>query len=121
MSALARRRHLGEAAQRRELGVAPDERRLPARPPATGRRERVDRAERLDRLPAPAQRDGAEGLVADRLARRELGRGPDRHVAGFTELLEPLRGVDHVAHRGRIAAGAHRAHEHLAAVHADPT
>ena len=41
-------------------------------------------------------------------------------MAGLAELLEPLGGVHDVAHGGGVAAGAHRAHEHLAAVHADP-
>ena len=40
-------------------------------------------------------------------------------MAGLAELLQSLRGVHDVAHRGRVAAGAHRADEHLAAVHAD--
>ena len=85
-----------------------------------GRGERVDRAERLDRLVAAPQRDRPERLVADRLAGRGLGGGPDDHLAGRAELLEALRGVHDVAHGGGVAAGAHRAHQHLAAVHADP-
>ena len=110
---LARPRRVASSASR------PDERRLPSRPAAAGRRERLDRAERLDRLVAAAQRHRPERFVADGLARRGFGRGADGHVAGLAELLEPLRGVHDVAHRGRVAAGSHRAHEHLAAVHAD--
>ena len=84
-----------------------------------GRSDRGDGAERLDRLGPALQRDRPERLVADGVAGRGLGGRADDHVAGGAEGLEALRGVHDVAHRGGVAAGAHRAHEHLAAVHAD--
>ena len=46
--------------------------------------------EGLDRLVATPKRHGTERLVTNCLTRRELGRGPDRHVPGGPELLEPL-------------------------------
>ena len=49
-----------------------------------------------------------------------MGGGPHHDLTGSGELLQPLRGVDDVAHHGGVAAGAHRADQHLAGVHADP-
>ena len=112
-------RHRDDLLERGDLGVAAEEGCLLARPAASGRRGRVDRLVGLDRLLAAAQALRPELLVANRGARGGEGGRPDDHLTRSGERLEPLRRVDDVAHDGRIAAGPHRADEHLARVHAD--
>ena len=48
-----------------------------------------------------------------------MGGRTDDDLVRAGDRLQPARGVHDVAHRGVVAAGAQRADEHLAGVHAD--
>ena len=112
--------HAEHVIERRQLHVAAHERRGPPHPTATGRRERLDRAEGVDRFAPPGQALRAELFVADHGPRRGEGGRADDDLARRGELLEPLRRVHDVTHHRRVAARAHRSDQHLAGVHADP-
>ena len=114
-------RHRDDLLERRHFGVAP-ERAAPARARGAGPGGSGASIARYASTGSsrPAQTLRAERLVADRRARRRVRGGPDDHLARLApSFCEPLRGVDDVAHHGRVAAGPHRADEHLAGVHPD--
>ena len=103
-----------------DLGLASDERTSRAPRTRTRGAERLERAPRTDGGLAALHGEGAELLVADRLFRRLVRRRADEHVARLGRGLQPLGDVHDVAERRDVAAGAQRADEHLARVHADP-
>ena len=105
--------------QHAHLRVAPDERAARAASSSSRCGRGVQRDPRFDGFVSPAHGELAERLVPHRAARRRVGGRTDDDLAGLGRGLEPARGVDDVAHHGRVAAGAHRADEHLTGVDAD--
>ena len=107
-------------AQHTHLGVAPDERAASAAAPASRWCGRVHRDPRVDGLVPASHRERTERLVAHRARVAAYVARTDDDLARLRRGLEPARGVDDVAHHGRVAPGTHRADQHLAGVDPDP-
>jgi hypothetical protein len=83
------------------------------------RRHGLLRPPDLQRFLATAERDEAQGLVANLVACGLVGRRTDEHLAGQRHRLEAAGGVHDIAERGVIAAGPQGADEHLSGVDPD--
>jgi hypothetical protein len=105
--------------QRVDLGVASEQRRTFVRAPTPGPGERCQRAIRLDGRVFAPESLRTERFVLDHVTSCGVGGGTNDDVPGICELLEPLRGVDHVAHHGGLAAGTHRTHDRFARIDTD--
>ena len=103
-----------------ELLVASDEWRARTLATLTGRRDGLDRDERLHRLLAALHCDHPERLVPDPARGGRVRGRADDDLSGSCDRLEAAGGVHHVAHCRVVATGAQRADEHLAGVHPNP-
>ena len=112
-------RVLHAVAQQPELGLPADQARPVALGPVARRRVgAVGPPGRHELLPTLG-RDRLERLVADGASGGGERRGTHEHLARLRRALQAVGRVHDVAHRGVVAAGAERAHQHLAGVDAD--
>ena len=112
-------RVLDAVAEEPELRFATDQPGPVALGPVPGRSHGGIGPPGRDELLAALGVDRLQGVVANGATGGGEGGRAHEHLAGLGGGLQAVGRVHHVAHRGVVAAGAQRAHQHLARVHAD--